>query len=68
MNKFGLYIYCIYYCTMKTKQRKLIDIPLEDITTLAAHGLTTRNIKFKAYAEKILADHAKKIRNLTKIK
>lgn len=54
---------------MKKKQRKLIDIPLEDITTLAAHGLTTRNIKFKAYAEKILADHAKKIRNLkTKIK
>jgi len=49
---------------MKTKQRKLIDIPIEDITTLAAHGLTTKNLKFKAYAEKILTDKAKQIRNL----
>lgn len=48
------------------KKRKLIDVDMEDVLTLSVHALTTKNIKFKAYAEKLIAEQAKKVRRKLK--
>jgi len=48
------------------KKRKLIDVPLEDIAVLSTYALVTHNIKFKAFAEKLLKEKARKVRRKVK--
>lgn len=45
-----------------SKIRKLIDVSKDDVHTLAVHALTTKNISFKVYVEKLLSDEANRLR------
>lgn len=49
-----------------SKNLKLVKIEPEDAKTLAVYGLTTRNLKLKAYIESLLKDKAKSIRSSKK--
>ena len=47
------------------KKRKLLDVPTDDIKVLSVYAKENKNMKFKAFAEKVLMDQAKKIRKLS---
>ena len=49
-----------------TKIKKLIDVDLDDVKTLSIHALVSNDLKFKAYAEKLLRDKAQEIRKKEK--
>lgn len=49
--------------TKKPKpKRKGIDVLPNDVQTIAVYALTTTNLRFKNYVEKLLRDHAETIR------